>query len=278
MKTQINSELIQLLYNNHEGDYDFLPSREVIIKWFQDLFVLFFPAHLLPKKDVEWQLQKNQYLLLYIIEKITKHHTAAEKDVEKFYSALVKIYKDLKSDANDIFNNDPAANCVSEVVNSYPGFFAITVYRIAHYFEKELKLPLIPRILTEYAHHKTGIDIHPGAEIGVPFFIDHGTGIVIGETSKIGNNVKIYQGVTLGALQVNKSMADKKRHPTIEDNVIIYANATILGGSTVVGNNSVIGGNVFLTESVNPYSTVFHTNKISVRDRKSTTEVINFII
>lgn len=278
MKTQINKELIDLLFANHEGEYDFMPSRKVIEKWYQDLFGLFFPEYLLPRRDIEWQLRKNQDLLLYIISKILKDDKRANEQTDRFYNALAEIYKNLNADATDIFNNDPAANCLSEVINSYPGFYAICAYRVAHYFEKELKLPLVPRILTEYAHHKTGVDIHPGAEIDVPFFIDHGTGVVIGETCVIGKNVKVYQGVTLGALQVSKSMAEQKRHPTIEDNVVIYANATILGGSTVVGNNSVIGGNVFLTESVNPYSTVFHTNEISIKNRSSKTEVINFII
>ena len=278
MKTQINKELINLLFANHGGEYDFMPSRKVIEKWYQDLFGLFFPEYLLPRQDIEWQLRKNQDLLLYIISKIIKDNDLANEQTNRFYNALAEIYKNLNADAMDIFNHDPAANCLSEVINSYPGFYAICAYRVAHYFEKELKLPLVPRILTEYAHHKTGVDIHPGAKIDVPFFIDHGTGVVIGETCVIGKNVKVYQGVTLGALQVNKSMAEQKRHPTIEDNVIIYANATILGGSTVVGNNSVIGGNVFITESVNPYSIVFHTNEISIKNRSSKTEVINFII
>lgn len=278
MQKNTYQELLKLLYKKHENEYHYLPSRQAITKWFQDFFNLFFPPHILPSKDLEWQLKKNEKLLLYIINKIKKNEEEANKSVEDFYAGLVHIYAELNKDANDIYSNDPAANSLSEVVNSYPGFYAIAVYRIAHFFEKNLQLPLVPRILSEYAHHKTGIDIHPGAEIGAPFFIDHGTGIVIGETCKIGKNVKIYQGVTLGALQVDKSMADVKRHPTIEDHVIIYANATILGGDTIVGNHSVIGGNVFLTESVNPYSVVFHTNKVSVKDRKNTTNVINFVI
>ena len=131
-----------------------------------------------------------------------------------------------------------------------------------------LDIPLIPRILTEHAHSKTGIDIHPGAEVGEYLYIDHGTGIVIGETARIGNNVKFYQGVTLGALSVDKSMASVKRHPTVEDNVVIYSGATILGGETVIGHNSVIGGNVWLTKSVPPYSTVYHESKSKVVERQ----------
>ncbi|MBY0426202.1 MAG: serine acetyltransferase, partial [Cytophagales bacterium] len=146
---------------------------------------------------------------------------------------------------------------------SYPGFYAITVYRIANRLT-QLKIPILPRIISEFAHGKTGIDIHPNATIGVPFMIDHGTGVVIGETSVIGNNVSIYQGVTLGALQVAKELADVKRHPTVEDNVIIYARTTILGGNTVIGKNSVIGGSVFLTKSVAPHSQVFNTHKLRI--------------
>jgi serine O-acetyltransferase len=144
------------------------------------------------------------------------------------------------------------------VVRTYPGFFAISLYRLAHSLYLD-DVPLIPRILTEYAHSKTGIDIHPAAEIGEYFYIDHGTGIVIGESCKIGAHVKLYQGVTLGALSVDKSMANTKRHPTVEDNVVIYSGATILGGETIIGQNSIIGGNVWLTKSLPPDSSVYHT-------------------
>ncbi|MCU7695445.1 serine O-acetyltransferase [Haoranjiania flava] len=273
-----NTALIDLLYSNHKDEYEFLPSRDVLIKWFEDLFAIFFPTYLLRKDEVERLLTKNQNLFVFILEKVTKDGAKAKAHTEDFYQALTEIYLALNEDAREIYNHDPAANCLTEVINTYPGFYAISVYRVANKIAR-MGVPLIPRILSEYAHQKTGIDIHPEAKIGVPFFIDHGTGIVIGETCEIGKHVKVYQGVTLGALQVTKSLADKKRHPTIEDNVIIYANATILGGDTVVGNNSVIGGNVFLTESVNPYSIVFHTNNITVKDRKSNdNNVINFII
>ena len=149
---------------------------------------------------------------------------------------------------------DPAAKSDEEIILSYPGLEAILVHRIAHFLFK-CGVPLIPRIMSEHVHGKTGIDIHPGATIGESFFMDHGTGIVIGETCIIGNNVKIYQGVTLGALSVKKNLQNKKRHPTIEDNVTIYANATILGGDTVIGKNSIIGGNTWVTKSV-PADTV----------------------
>lgn len=180
-----------------------------------------------------------------------------------FYDSLEIIYGDLRLDAAKIYENDPAATSIHEVIVTYPGFYAIAVYRIAHRLT-QLNVPILPRILSEHAHGKTGIDIHPDAKIDVPFFIDHGTGIVIGATSMIGKNVSIYQGVTLGALQVSKEMSEVKRHPTVEDNVIIYARTTILGGNTVIGRNSIIGGSVFLTKSVTPYSNVFNTHQLRI--------------
>jgi len=167
----------------------------------------------------------------------------------EFFKELPAVYDLLEKDITAIFEGDPAAKSRREVIRSYPGFYATLVYRIAHLMLKQ-NVTDIPRILTEYAHSKTGIDINPGAEIGAFFCIDHGTGVVIGETAKIGEHVKIYQGVTLGALSVDKADANTKRHPTLEDGVVIYANATILGGKTVIGENSIIGGNVWLTRSV----------------------------
>ena len=158
----------------------------------------------------------------------------------------------------------------------HPGFTAITIFRFAHEIF-ELKIPILPRILTEYAHERTGIDIHPGAKIGRAFAIDHGTGIVIGETTNIGDNVKIYQGVTLGALSVEKHLARTKRHPTIKDNVVIYAQAVILGGDTTIGKNSIIGGNVWLTESVPEDSLVYHKSEVRLRNT-SEPEPLDFII
>ena len=184
---------------------------------------------------------------------------------EDFFNEIFNIYKLLWEDANAICEGDPAANNVDEVILAYPGFKAIAIYRFAHQLYK-LDVPILPRILTEYAHQETGIDIHPGAQIGNSFFIDHGTGIVIGETTLIGNNVKIYQGVTLGALSVEKKLAKTKRHPTIKDNVIIYAQAVILGGNTIIGKNSIIGGNVWLTESVPDNSIVYHKSEIRLRN------------
>lgn len=185
--------------------------------------------------------------------------------VEEFTQALPTIYETLLEDANAILENDPAATSLKEVKIAYPGFYAIAVYRFANQLLKQ-EVELLPRLWTEYAHSKTGIDIHPGATIGKRFFIDHGTGIVIGQSCIIGADVKLYQGVTLGALSVSKSEANKQRHPIIEDRVVVYSNATILGGKTVIGHDSVIGGNVWLTHSIEPNSMVFHQSQIKIKD------------
>jgi len=194
------------------------------------------------------------------------------KTWEDFTEIIPKLFCSLKKDAMAMYNNDPAAHSIEEVYLAYPGFFAIAIYRMAREFFK-LGLPLIPRLMTEYAHQLTGIDIHPGAFIGESFFIDHGTGVVIGETAEIHNNVKIYQGVTLGALTVNKQLKNKKRHPTIQDNTTIYANATILGGTSVIGKGSIIGGNTWITSSVPENSFIVHTPKIEIRTKPNTENV-----
>ncbi len=175
----------------------------------------------------------------------------------RFVAALPALREALLADAHFLVASDPAATSVDEVILAYPGFYAIACYRLAHRI-RLLGIPLLPRRVTEHAHMRTGIDIHPGAAIGVPFAIDHGTGIVIGETATVGERVRVYQGVTLGALSVEKGLASAKRHPTIEDDVILYANATVLGGRTVIGAGSVVGGNVWLTRSVPPHSVVVH--------------------
>jgi serine O-acetyltransferase len=189
-----------------------------------------------------------------------------EKVLDSVFARLPDIYEMLLLDAKAISDNDPAAVSMEEVMALYPGFMAIATYRIANGLALS-GIPLLPRMLTEFAHSQTGIDIHPNAVIGHSFFIDHGTGIVIGETTQIGNNVKLYQGVTLGATYVSKSLASKKRHPTIEDNVVVYANATILGGETVIGHDSIIGGNAWLVRSVPAYSQVYHQSKLEVRQQ-----------
>lgn len=177
-----------------------------------------------------------------------------------FLNEIPALRAILATDIRSAYEGDPAAKSFDEIIFSYPGLLAITIYRMAHFFYKQ-GISLIPRIMTEYAHSMTGIDMHPGAQIGESFFIDHGTGVVIGETTKIGNRVRLYQGVTLGALSLPKdageTLRNKKRHPTIEDDVIIYAGVTILGGETVIGTRSVIGGNVWITESVPPDTRVF---------------------
>lgn len=182
-----------------------------------------------------------------------------------FLNKLPEILGKLNLDASAINDNDPASNSLEEVYLAYPGFFAIAIYRLSHELNKS-GFPLVPRLMTECAHNITGTDINPGAQIGVPFFIDHATGVVIGETTIIRNNVKIYQGVTLGALSVDRNLRNLKRHPTIEDNVTIYANATILGGETIIGANSTIGGNVWLTNSVPANSMVSHKAQINIKN------------
>jgi serine O-acetyltransferase len=200
-----------------------------------------------------------------------------EKIATHFFTDLPKIYDKLLLDAQATLDNDPAAQSFEEVITVYPGFFAITIHRLANGLLKH-EVPLLPRLFAEHAHSVTGIDIHPGATIGESFFIDHGTGVVIGETCLIGNHVKIYQGVTLGASHVARSLSGKKRHPTIEDHVVVYANATILGGKTVIGHNSVIGGNVWLTKSVEPHSLVYHQSEIQVKNQFVAEYVIDFVI
>ncbi|MEE8258574.1 MAG: serine O-acetyltransferase EpsC [Sphingomonadales bacterium] len=183
-----------------------------------------------------------------------------EEKVAAFLQELPEISKKITRDADSLYNSDPASESLDEVIWAYPGCYAISAYRLAHYLLK-MEIPLLPRLIGEYAHRVTGIDIHPGAEIGHSLYIDHGTGVVIGETAIIGNNVQIYHSVTLGALKVEKSEKNKKRHPTVEDNVVIYSGATILGGKTVIGHDSVIGGNVWITYSILPHSRVMYKSK-----------------
>jgi serine O-acetyltransferase len=248
-----------------------LPNRETVISCLKDIQELIFPGfhseRKLDKHNLKYQIgERVNRIIARLSDEITKalyysslsqKKNESQKTCEKkaesimleFIDYLPELRRKISLDTQAAFNGDPAAKCNEEVILSYPGLEAIVVYRIAHYFHKK-DVPLIPRIMSEYVHGKTGIDIHPGAEIGDGFFIDHGTGVVIGETTIIGKNVKIYQGVTLGALSVKKALSNKRRHPTIEDNVTIYAGATILGGNTVIGKGSTVGGNVWLTTSV----------------------------
>ena len=210
---------------------------------------------------------------LFADEKINQPAACAEL----FFEKCSAIYQKLVLDLDAILEFDPAATSKNEIIITYPGFFAIVVHRIAHEL-MHIKSRILARFIAEYAHSKTGIDIHPSAIIGENFFIDHGTGIVIGATTVIGKNVKIYQGVTLGALNVSKADAEIKRHPTLEDHVIIYANATILGGETTIGHHSIIGGNVWITNSIPPYSMVFHKSEISIKSKNTFPEALNFSI
>ena len=213
--------------------------------------------------------------LLYSIRKSLDQQPEAL--VDTLFNRVPVAFEQLVNDAEALAQFDPASSCVEEIILCYPGFLCISIYRMAHILY-EIGVPVLPRVMTEYAHEKTGIDIHPGAEIQSPFFIDHGTGIVIGETAQIGKDVKIYQGVTLGALSVEKSMAHTKRHPTIEDHVIIYAGSTILGGNTVIGHHTVVGGNTWITESILPYSVVYRNHRVVVKDSKEFNPPNDFVI
>ncbi len=195
-------------------------------------------------KSFYWQSKENSKKRGW-----TQCEQLAQRVTLAFMKTIPELRRQLKEDANAIFQGDPAAKNEPEIILAYPGFLAVTIYRIAHFLYQK-KVPLIPRIMTEISHSQTGIDIHPGARIGRNFCIDHGSGIVIGETAEIGNHVKLYQGVTIGALSVLNRNVKGKRHPTIEDRVTIYARTTILGGDTVIGANTIIGGNVWLTHSV----------------------------
>ena len=246
-----------------ESDFT-LPDRDAVIDILNDIKNLMFPAYFASFDKDETAEAFAEPLLNSIYFKMKKQIALALSFKEKkniseqadtlayeFIEQLPKIHKILLTDAQATFEGDPAAQSKEEIIFSYPGFFAIFVYRVAHLLYLA-KIPFIPRMMTEYAHGKTGIDINPGADIGEYFFIDHGTGVVIGETTVIGRYVKIYQGVTLGALSPRKGqiLSGKKRHPTVKDNVTIYSGASILGGDTVIGEGAVIGGNTFITESV----------------------------
>ncbi len=246
----ISDHLIERIHqtkqNSIHGFFDKIKTK----RWVKDLYeTLFLPQN----NNTEGQLKRNfealQETLFDLINIVTGDKDLTEKLVTQFFEALPELYNQLALDAKSILEFDPAADSLEEVYLAYPGFFATYVYRISHQLWTQ-KVKILPRVISEYAHSKTGIDIHPGATIGKSFFIDHGTGIVIGETTVIGNNVKIYQGVTLGALNVSKEKAHQKRHPNIEDDVIIYSGATILGGETTIGRESIIGGNVWVTQDV----------------------------
>jgi serine O-acetyltransferase len=268
----MNEEFYQHIYTK-QNLTEAIPSNQEIADWAVNLLNLVYPERLtLPKfslAEIEELFKASGAELLSILQS-TKACIACDKDfiAASFYKDLPELYRKMNTDITATLTGDPAAQSEFEIIRTYPGFLAVSLYRIAHQLLR-LGVPLIPRVLTEYAHSVTGIDIHPGAVIGEYLFIDHGTGIVIGETTVIGNHVKLYQGVTLGALSVEKFMANTKRHPTIADHVIIYSGATILGGDTFIGEHSIIGGNVWLTKSVLPHSTVYHQSAMKVIETKN---------
>ena len=257
-----------------------ISSRESIIDIIQRAFRILYPGYFIRTRVDEVNLGYylgqevtsffeilSEQITLAIRHECLRYNQPCTQCQERGEEAAINFGREmpqlramLAKDIRAAYEGDPSAMSYDEIIFSYPGLFAITVYRIAHQLYEQ-DLPLIPRIMTEYSHSLTGIDIHPGAHIGEGFFIDHGTGVVVGETTEIGDRVRLYQGVTLGALSIRKEEAEmfrnKKRHPTIEDDVIIYAGSTILGGDTVIGARSVIGGNVWITESVPSDTTVF---------------------
>ena len=263
-----NAELIRLSFD-----------RDRLGRWADEIFQWLFCIH---PKYVEEEIFLIKELdlkmgLLQFIEQTKADSKHSCNCVESFFRRLPEVHRVLMSDLYAMFDSDPAARSIHEVLLAYPGFYAIVIHRLAHELWN-CQVPVIPRLMAEYAHFKTGVDIHPGAAIGERFLIDHGTGVVIGETCNIGNDVKIYQGVTLGALSVSRDHAAIKRHPTIGDRVVVYANATILGGNTVIGNDSVIGGNVWITQSIPSNSMVFHKSEIIIKNNSNFPEPLNFII
>ena len=221
------------------------------------VFPHFMPECSRGQKAIEKVLKDLHQDLIQVFESITGWKKAVcKKKAETFLEGLPRLVVKIVADAKALHEKDPASKSLAEVILAYPGCYAVSAYRIAHQL-LELGIPLLPRLMCEHAHRVTGIDIHPGAKIGHSLYVDHGTGVVIGETTVIGNDVQIYQGVTLGALKVDKKET-RKRHPTVEDNVVIYAGATILGGKTVIGHDSVIGGNVWITHSILPHSQVMY--------------------
>ena len=258
-----------------------LPNKRAVIEAYNHIkpaiYLGFYSMRSLERRNLRFALSEHLYpafeTFVEQIDRALTYETGvgraaggfpsgwAEEVVLRLYKALPEVRRVLNTDVVAAFDGDPAARSVEEIVFSYPAIEALTAHRVAHVLYRE-KVPMIPRIIAEYAHSSTGIDLHPGASIGEAFFLDHGTGTVVGETSRIGNNVKLYQGVTLGALSTRRRECEqdgftKQRHPTLEDNVTIYAGATILGGETVVGQGSVIGGNVWLVSSVPAGSKIF---------------------
>ncbi|MGK0360093.1 MAG: serine O-acetyltransferase [Bradymonadia bacterium] len=282
MTTDMDEALLEQVVSRLIDSYDLdatcerLPARDVVIAAVDAIKRLLFPGfyadEALPCSSRRfhvgtWLCQLHGQLTA-LISRAECHHSpeacrdaisvGANATAGRFLAMLPNIREALRLDAQAALDGDPAARSIEEVILTYPGFEAIMVHRVAHWFYRE-DVPFLPRAMGEHAHTRTGIDIHPGASIGQRFFIDHGTGVVIGETTRIGDDVQIYQGVTLGALSVKRSLAGAKRHPTIEDGVVIYAGATVLGGDTVIGAQATIGGNVWITRSVAPGTIVIES-------------------
>ncbi|MBD8490288.1 serine acetyltransferase [Echinicola sp. CAU 1574] len=256
---------INKIYAAHKQCPD-CPSPRIVHEFFEGVLGVLFPEYAINVlQDGHEVDDKLNYYKIQLQGILGRNKKLVSKDSDQaafdFFDGLEAVFDAVHDDIEAMYEGDPAAKSKTEVIRSYPGFYAIAAYRIAHLLHQQ-GVRLIPRMITEFAHSKTGIDIHPAAQIGKYFCIDHGTGVVIGETTIIGNHVKIYQGVTLGALSVNKEDADIQRHPTIEDNVVIYAGATILGGKTVIGAGSVIGGNVWLTKSIPRKSKIYYQTKM----------------
>ena len=241
------------------------PSVERAEAVVQAVLALLFPAFA-RGGDAHAEIGRLRGLLRDLLAPVVPDR--ADALAEAALAALPALCHTLREDAEATAAGDPAAESVDEVVLAYPGLYATAVHRFAHALYRE-RVPLVPRLLAEHAHRQTGVDIHPGAQIGCQFAIDHGTGVVIGETAVVGDRVRLFQGVTLGALFVDKGLAQTKRHPTVEDDVVIYANATVLGGTTVVGAGSTIGGNVWLTRSVPPGAVVTHVAQLRTQDGRT---------
>ena len=268
---------IQTLLKYHK-DASACPPPDQIIRFFNHLLGVIFPEfsedRFSDEPAIKQRFQELKQELNAILSQNSECVNSTDDAIgDQVFDELPIIYKLLLQDVEAMYLGDPAAKSKAEVIRTYPGFYALAAHRIAHCMLNH-GVNLIPRIISEYAHRQTGIDIHPGASIGDHFCIDHGTGIVIGETTIIGSHVKIYQGVTLGGLSVKKEDARKKRHPTIEDNVVIYAGASILGGDTVIGEGSIIGGNVWLTKSVPPNTKVYYQAKMT--NTEGETDTITF--
>jgi len=257
----MEDQFIKTLYETHQ-DCPKCPTIGQVEDFTNRLLGILFPdlTNKLYSKQEELSfdllnLKSELYEMLFMYP--NRESINADNKTALFFKQLEKVYHLLKTDSKAMFDGDPAASSEKEIIRSYPGFYAVASYRLAHELY-QLKIKVIPRMIAEIAHSRTGVDIHPGAKIGKGFCIDHGTGVVVGETAEIGDYVKIYQGVTLGALSVTKKLAQTKRHPTIEDYVVLYSGATVLGGETIIGHHSIIGGNTWITKSVAPESKIYY--------------------